>query len=217
MKIQNEEDFRRLLDDPRRAARLSRLQQMTFALPLPEEYEAFAQALTIRSGRARVRYLYKHACERIDRYNQEHGICCRFHDNTCAEGPGARINGCCCDCYLQTHQGCPTANLACKFFFCTPMKAFHPLTPEDFPEFALLSRRQRYMITNSVYMHQEEAVFLIQTGSILLFMLYTFFFSTPRMLLTGLHNKRMARAEKNKRLSEKSESTGSGKEGKDQS
>ena len=174
MKITDEQQFNKILVHPRAYGFRSLFTEVQVTCDYPKEYEPMVKALSIRSRKKRIAFIYDGACERIDKYNEENGLMCSFKDSRCgdSDNPG-RINGCCYRCKYQSSKGCPSKNLTCKFYFCPKMRKLGPLTAEDFPEFKILSLRQQYILKNNPYCTRESFLRALNIGSILLFFLYS--------------------------------------------
>ena len=147
-------DIELLKKNPRWYGFLGLLIGVNYTGDYEPEYEGMVKALSIRSRRKRLEYIYDYACDKIDNYNVEKGLMCHFENGRCGDKnkPG-RINGCCYHCRYQNSTGCPTRNLTCKFYFCDKMHKLEnkPLTFKDMPEFSILSLRQQYIIQNNPY------------------------------------------------------------------
>lgn len=142
----------------------------------PSELQDFQTALNIKNRRKRIVYLYERCCEIIDRYNSEHCITCRYSAEGICEDPKhqTRKNGCCCHCYLQSSDGCPTRNLSCKLYFCDHISnRYHPLTMEDINLLRMFTASQREIIKSNVFVTEKTYIRLLYIGSYLLFCMYS--------------------------------------------
>jgi hypothetical protein len=141
-----------------------------------KELHDFERALNLKNRRKRITYLYDRVCDIIDQYNAEQGITCHYSAEGICEDPKhqTRKNGCCCHCYLQRPDGCPTRNLSCKFYFCDHLaKKYHALTMEDIDLLKLFTWSEREIIKNNVFVTRKTYINLLCLGSYLLFCIYS--------------------------------------------
>lgn len=191
--IDNKSDFEKLIQKPRQYLKYAKAGKLEITYTYPEEYEAFVHALFIKNRRERITYIYDNACERIDRYNDSHCLNCSFHHGRCDAYINSRINGCCYHCLLQSNNGCPTKNLACKFFFCEKLDKLNHLRFEDFPEFKLLTSLQREIIRTNFYCKREVFLKLLFINSYLVFYIYASR-NAVNMTIADIKNRRLEKS-----------------------
>ena len=175
--INTEDDYERLKSSLRKYTGL-KYRKTTFTLS--GEYSKYGlkeaiDALNIKNRSKRIEYIYDTACELVDGFNNVNEICCPFTDNRCPDCKhNSHVNGCCYHCSLQSTKGCPTKNLSCKLYFCEYMKEHHhPLTMDDLDILNLLSRSQRAILRENVFVSRKIAISLLKIGSYIVFGLFS--------------------------------------------
>lgn len=176
MVIGTKEEFEKIITNPRKYRKKVLSGDYEITYDYPEKYAALVKAMKIKSRKERIIFIYDHACDTIDRYNEENGLLCSFHQGRClAAEKGGRVNGCCYRCRYQSSKGCPSKNLTCKFYFCTRFlkEKPSPLKFEDFPEFKLLSKLQQEIIKTNAYCKREIFIRLLLWDNFIAFYIYS--------------------------------------------
>lgn len=173
MIINSKEEFDDIIARPRKYLKYAKKDNLVINYKYPSKYDALVKALFIKNRKERITFIYDNACETIDKYNSCHGLDCSFHNGRCDAYKNSRINGCCYHCRLQTSTGCPSKNLACKFFFCEKLDKLEHLYFKDFPEFNLFTHLQKNIARTNFYCKRERFLKLMFLNSYLVFYIYT--------------------------------------------
>jgi hypothetical protein len=131
----------------------------------------FISALNIKNRRKRIEYIYDQACDEVDNYYVSKNMC-GFKNNQCyvqRKLKNGKINGCCRMCIHQSKTGCKTKNLTCKLFFCSEVKKrYKVLGINDINIIKLLTKRQRYILSNCYFTSKKEVLNDLYIGSIMI-------------------------------------------------
>lgn len=173
--INTKDEFEKLVKQPRKYLKYAKANNLKIEYQYEPEYEALVKAVFIKNRKERITYIYDNACERIDKYNEDNGLICKFKETGRCEGANyeGRINGCCYRCIYQSEKGCPSKNLTCKFYFCKKLRELNVLKFEDFPEFKLLTKLQQEIVRNNPYCKRESFLRLLFLNSYIVFYIFS--------------------------------------------
>lgn len=125
-------------------------------------------ALSIKSRRDRLAYIYDEACSYVDKSLASIENPCQFLQGKCRVqrcNGSKKVNGCCNRCRYQSSQGCKTKNLACKLFFCSEVTSrYKTITFDEIPILKVLSFRQRFLLRSDYFASREEVLSDIYSG-----------------------------------------------------
>ena len=131
----------------------------------------FVNALNIKNRRKRIEYIYEQACDELDSFYDGKNMC-GFKGNQCyvqRKLKNNKFNGCCRMCIHQSKTGCKTKNLTCKLFFCSEVKKrYKVLGINDINIIKLLTKRQRYILSNCYFTSKKEVLNDLYIGSIMI-------------------------------------------------
>ncbi len=137
--------------------------------------EDVCRALNIKKRMERISFIYDRACDIIDEYNKEKGICCNYKNGYCEDPKHQRHkNGCCFLCHLQKPFGCPTKNISCKLFYCDHMVETHPvLMLEQIDLLKMFTPSQMLIVKENAFVSRETHLKLLWLGSYLLYCMFS--------------------------------------------
>lgn len=135
----------------------------------PLQINSVLMALNIKNRKKKINYIYDSACYFIDTSYKNLDVC-GFKNGKCYVQQKLKkdlINGCCRGCLYQSCNGCQTANLTCKFFFCSEVeKRIKVIRREEVPVLRCFSIRQRTLLKYNYFSSREDILMDLYIGSL---------------------------------------------------
>lgn len=141
-----------------------------------EELNKIINALNIKNGRLRRKYIIEATCKYIDDYYKDCNGC-KFENCKCICHRKLNkdiINGCCKKCKHQSSTGCKSMNIACKLFYCTHAELGDKtrLVSRDLPLLKLLNPIERWIVLGDYFKNVDEVIFDLYLWQLLILLLF---------------------------------------------
>ncbi len=147
-----------------------------FQLDGKKEYQPIVDCLNVKGRKKRIQKVYEEACHFVDSYYKDKNLC-DFQNGQCLSQRvhhTNKIDGCCRGCFYRTGGKCPTANLACKLFYCATVREKNKtLTMDEIPVLRCLSPCQRFILKSDYFSSKGEVIRDLYSG---------FFLAPPRIV-----------------------------------